>query len=217
MKFVDRVPTKANYRKITNVDTGEEITAQVEYADEPTTTGTPLNANNLNQITNDIVSQINSSPLTIVRDVNGGIIIDEKNIVEDKKIAVGNITANNTEKTIDIQNTLEIKKFNFWQFGMKIKQDSLKNKEIYVSSSILINGNTYATFSNSFCLNSSLTSDVYIPSVALETFKMYDFNETVNVTYRLKYYLKNDSITINDLYIIPLYRNEKRVILKGAE
>lgn len=79
MKFTDRVPTKPQYRKIKNVDTGEIITAIVSYADEPTEEGTPLNAHNLNKITEDIVSQLNNSLVGTVRDNTGAVIMETSN------------------------------------------------------------------------------------------------------------------------------------------
>lgn len=49
MAFIDRVPTQPNRYKLTRADgTIEYIT--LERADEPTVTGTPLNARNLNTL-----------------------------------------------------------------------------------------------------------------------------------------------------------------------
>lgn len=78
MKFTDRIPTKPNQKTIRNVNTGEIITAIVEYADEPTQEGTPLNALHLNQITKDIIAELNNSPASIVRDYNGTAIMDKE-------------------------------------------------------------------------------------------------------------------------------------------
>lgn len=47
INFKNRVPSIPNRKKITFEDTGEIRYATVEFADEPTETGTPINRDNL--------------------------------------------------------------------------------------------------------------------------------------------------------------------------
>lgn len=220
MKFTDRVPAKPNRRKFIFDDTtlGTKY-ATVEYADEPTTTGTVLNANNLNLITNDIINQINQSPVAIVRDVDGTVIIDETNIFEGDKISCGDIKISQTASTKEITNNIKITKYNGWLFGLKIGQSSLitSNSSTSCSISIDVNNTSYTHFSSAFNMKTTLLSDAYFPSMYISYLQMYDFNDDVNITYKLNCSTSGSSVTAKGVYIIPLYIHEKRVVLKGAE
>lgn len=47
INFKNRVPTIPNRKKVTFEDTGEVRYAVIEFADEPTETGTPINRDNM--------------------------------------------------------------------------------------------------------------------------------------------------------------------------
>ena len=49
LQFIDRVPTLPNRKKITHADSSVEY-ATIEYADEPTEAGTPLNKVNFSKL-----------------------------------------------------------------------------------------------------------------------------------------------------------------------
>ena len=62
INFKNRVPSIPNRKKITFEDTGEVRYAKIEFADEPTETGTPINRDNLMAVQGIVESVTNFNP-----------------------------------------------------------------------------------------------------------------------------------------------------------
>lgn len=222
MKFIDRVPTNANRRKITYEDGSSEY-ATIEYADNPTVTGTMLNANNFNNITNDIISKINESKMSIVRDNTGAVVIDTNTIVNCGKVKYGDLNTPKTGVDIEIETSIVIQKYYNQVFGFKLGYSSATDyARLQTHPHIYINGTEYVLTASSIssnvdCMVKDISiSDYFSLQASNSSLKNFDIGETVNLKYVLHFYGDISGQYINGLYIIPIYFPEKRIVLKGV-
>lgn len=232
MKFEDRVPTKPRYRTIKNVETGETITAIISYADEPSQEGTPLNAKNLNNITTDIVDQLNDSPMGIVRDKDGTVAM---NITSNHK-QIGDLWSysddggvisfsnTNSSKTIEISLTVTPKNsFYFYYPAFEIGYESgvnlsssypmSANVHMYDYNNVLIGSKTF-----SFSSNSGGSFEYYYPTI-YEYLNGYGNGTPLPINYKIVLSVgKLGGIqNISGLYLHAYCYSEQKYIFKGVE